>query len=200
MTHAMQTSASAVAAIGVTLGLFFMMNQLISHQFEVPVDTPPDKLPTITQKEPSRTEHKTERVPEPVDVQTMPKTVLPSTINIGEVTHTTGVTVKLDPVTDVDVSAANLDGMPLAQVKVQPVYPPRAASKGLEGHCTVSFTVLASGAVTDVKVLESDCTSKLFHKASINAAKKFKYHPRRVDGQAMSTPGMYNRFTYRLSD
>ncbi len=44
------------------------------------------------------------------------------------------------------------------------------------------------------------CTSSLFHRASIQAAMKFKYKPRVIDGQAVEVPGVQNKFTYEIEE
>lgn len=88
------------------------------------------------------------------------------------------------------------DFLPLA--KVSPIYPQRALRSGKEGFCTVQYTVTATGATKDIVVLEDQCTSKLFHNTSIEAAKKFKYRPRVRDGKALEVPGVRNKFTYKL--
>jgi len=86
--------------------------------------------------------------------------------------------------------------LPLA--KVSPIYPQRALRRGLEGSCTVQYTVTATGATKDIVVLEDQCTSSMFHSASLEAAKKFKYRPRVRDGKAEEVPGVRNRFIYQL--
>jgi len=86
--------------------------------------------------------------------------------------------------------------LPIA--KVAPMYPRRAARKGIEGHCTVQYTVKTDGSVYGVTVVEGECTHSSFKKPSIEAAKKFKYKPRVVDGVKIEVPGVRNRFTYEL--
>lgn len=85
-------------------------------------------------------------------------------------------------------------------MKVQPIYPQRALSRGVQGHCTVQYTVTRQGTVRDPVVLENDCTSSLFHRTSVQAALKFKYKPRVIDGQAVEVPGVRNRFTFKISE
>jgi len=91
------------------------------------------------------------------------------------------------------------EGEYLPIVKIAPIYPPRAAERGTEGHCTIVYTVTKSGATANHRVDESDCTSRLFHRASINAAKKFKYKPTVRNGEAIDVPNVKNRFRYSLS-
>ena len=90
------------------------------------------------------------------------------------------------------------EGDYLPIVKVAPIYPRRALSRGIEGYCVVEYTVTRLGTVKDVKVVESKCTSSLFKDASVKAAAKFKYKPRVVDGVALEVPGVRNQFTFRI--
>lgn len=89
------------------------------------------------------------------------------------------------------------DGEYIPLVKVAPVYPMRAAQRRLEGYVIVEFVVTASGGVRDVVVVES--TSELFEQAAVDAALKFKYKPRVVDGQAIEVSGVQNKITFKLS-
>ncbi|NNK98826.1 MAG: protein TonB, partial [Xanthomonadales bacterium] len=67
------------------------------------------------------------------------------------------------------------EGDYLPIVKVAPIYPNRALTRGIEGFCVVQYTVTKQGTTKDPVVIDSQCTSSLFHRASINAALKFKY-------------------------
>jgi len=105
--------------------------------------------------------------------------------------------------------AQNLDiggpgGMNIAEgdylpiVRVAPVYPARAQSRGLEGYVDMSFTVTATGSVIDPIV--SFSTSRLFERAATRAVLKFKYKPRVVDGVPVSVPGVKTRITFKMED
>jgi protein TonB len=90
------------------------------------------------------------------------------------------------------------DGDFLPIVKVAPIYPRRAQTRGLEGQCLIEFTVTSTGTTRDAFVVE--CTSSLFKKASLNAALKFKYKPRVVDGVAMDVSGVQHIITFKLEE
>lgn len=90
------------------------------------------------------------------------------------------------------------DGDYLPIVKVAPIYPRRAQTRGLEGQCLIEFTVTTTGTVKDAFAVE--CTSSLFQKASINAALKFKYKPRVVDSVPIEVPGVQHIITFKLED
>lgn len=92
------------------------------------------------------------------------------------------------------------EGDYLPIVKVAPIYPNRALTRGVEGFCVVQYTVTSMGTTKDPVVIEDQCTSSLFHKASLNASLKFKYKPRIIDGQAVEVPGVQNKFTYEITE
>jgi len=92
------------------------------------------------------------------------------------------------------------EGDYLPIVKVAPIYPQRALSRSVEGYCVVQYVVTKSGTIREPFVVEDQCTSSLFHRASVQAALKFKYKPRVIDGQAVEVPGVQNKFTYEIQE
>ena len=92
------------------------------------------------------------------------------------------------------------EGDYLPIVKVAPIYPQRALIRGIEGYCVVEFTVTKLGKVREPRIIESQCTSSLFHRASLQASLKFKYKPRIIDGVAIDVPGVLNKFTFEIID
>jgi len=94
------------------------------------------------------------------------------------------------------MNIAEGDYLPI--VRVAPVYPARALSRGLEGFVDLSFTVTTAGTVKDPIVLQS--TSSLFERAAIRAVLKFKYKPRVVDGVPVDVPGVKTRISFQLED
>ena len=98
---------------------------------------------------------------------------------------------------NVGVGIGSSDGEYLPIVKVAPMYPRRANSRGIEGYCTVEYTVTKTGATRDVRAI--DCKPiGYFEKVSIKAAQKFKYKPRVIDGEPIDVVGVRNRFTFEL--
>jgi protein TonB len=91
------------------------------------------------------------------------------------------------------------DGEYLPIVKVAPSYPIKASVNNIEGSCTVEYTVTTTGATKDIKVVPEKCL-RVFTRTSIAAAKRFKYKPRIVNGEAIEVPNVRNRFEYELED
>jgi len=116
------------------------------------------------------------------------------------------IAVRVAPVnTRIDISASGFsfstgDGEYLPIVKVAPIYPRRALSRGIQGWVIVEFTVTRLGTVRDVTVVDSQPKSGVFHRAAVRAAEKFKYKPRVLDGQSVEVPGVRNKITFKITD
>jgi TonB family protein len=80
--------------------------------------------------------------------------------------------------------------------KEAPEYPDKALEKGIEGDCTVTYTVTPQGRVDNPQVL-GQC-HPLLVRPSLAAARTFRYQPRIVDGQAVSVSNVKNTFHYRI--
>ena len=201
MSSLVRTLIGVCAAVPIALGLFFLMNSLIDRQFEqdeikaqkVAEIVVPDKEIETNRKEelPERVEDPDEPPPdmEPLDFDT--------DLDMSTANMAPAVAV------NVSINASGLssgDGEYLPIVKVAPIYPRRAQTRGITGYCIVTYTVTTTGAIRDPYVEnESDCSPKgIFERASLKAAAKFKYKPRVVDGQAIEVAGVQNKFTYEL--
>lgn len=94
------------------------------------------------------------------------------------------------------ISSLPQDGPLVVIVRVQPTYPSGPASRGLEGHVVVEFDVLPDGSVGNVVVLES--SNQAFERSAIQAASRFRYKARVVDGEAVLTTGVRYRFRFKM--
>lgn len=83
-------------------------------------------------------------------------------------------------------------------VKVAPIYPPRAAARGLEGYVVVRYTVTAQGDVENATVVES--SSSLFEQTALESAQHYKYKPRLENGVPVAVDGVTTRIEYVLED
>ena len=91
------------------------------------------------------------------------------------------------------------DGEYLPIVKVQPIYPRRALSRGIEGYVIVEFIVTKTGTTRDIRVVEAKPPG-IFDRAAVQAAAKFKYKPRVVDGEPIEVPGVQNKITFEIEE
>lgn len=194
-----------VVGLIVTLTLFWFMQYMIEQADRTLDESERGSLVDFVRVQRDETvqrkDRKPEKPPEPDTPPPQPPT--PQLDNLDPSAEK--IAIQAAPVqTDIDMTGGFSlgvgEGDYLPIVKVAPIYPQRAASRGIEGHCTVQYTVTRQGTVRDPVIVEDDCTSSLFQRASLQAALKFKYKPRVVDGQAIEVPGVQNRFTFKLTE
>jgi protein TonB len=191
---------SILLSIPVVVGLFMIMHSLIDRDYENPeikarkiaeIVQPDEEIELeTTQKKPDKVEDPEEPPPE-LEMAQIDFDVDTDTANVAP---TTAVRVEIST-----SGMASGDGEYLPIVKVAPIYPRRAQTRGITGYCIVEYTVTTSGAIRDPRAV--DCQPEgVFEKASVKAALKFKYKPRVVDGEAIEVAGVQNKFTYTLEN
>jgi len=90
---------------------------------------------------------------------------------------------------------ADQEYMPI--YKKAPEYPHKALNRGSQGQVTVEYDVDKLGFTRNHRIIDS--TDEVLDKASVEAAKKFRYAPQFVKGEATTVKGVTNRFTYKIS-
>jgi protein TonB len=116
---------------------------------------------------------------------------------IGAINAPDSMSADLDLSIGTGLSASDGEFLPI--VKVAPQYPSRASSRGIEGYVILSYTVTKQGTVENPVVIEAD-PPKIFNKAAINSALRYKYKPRVVDGVPQAVAGVKTRITFQLAD
>jgi protein TonB len=186
----------------VTFGLFTLMRALIFSD-EVPPEEAGDALviDILQTREESEVRTREERPEKPDEINTPPP---PPKIEAAKaeapdegLAETLGRLPGLDPDAvdqgDVAFVVADRDEQPL--VRVPPIYPPRAAERGTEGSCDITFDVNPDGSVTNADAV---CTSALFKRASERAVEKWKYAPKIVDGEPQMRRGLVVTLDFNL--
>ncbi len=192
-------------ALAVTLSLFWLMQYLIETADRTLNDSGAGNLVDfvrVKRDESVKQRQAKPKKPPPPDAPP-PQPPTPQLDNLNP--NAEKVAIKAVPVeTDIEMTGGFSlgvgEGDYLPIVKVAPIYPNRALTRGIEGYCVVQYTVTRQGTTKDPIVIEDQCTSTLFHSASINAALKFKYKPRIMDGEAVEVPGVQNKFTYEITE
>jgi periplasmic protein TonB len=197
-SNAVRMIVAALFAIPVAFGLFAIMNKLIDRDFENPeiknrkvaeIVRPDEEIEVnVKQEKPEKVEDPEQPPPEmqPLEFD------MDMDVDVVNTAPTARV--------DVSISSSGMssgDGEYLPIVKVAPIYPRRAQTRGISGYCIVEYTVTTTGAIRDPMAV--DCQpSGVFESASVKAAAKFKYKPRVVDGEPIEVAGVQNKFTYEL--
>jgi len=79
--------------------------------------------------------------------------------------------------------------MPVVLSEVRPVYPKAAKDKRLEGAVSLDVLIDEKGDVRQVSVIEGE---EIFRSGAVEAMKKFKFKPARVDGKAVAVRIRYS--------
>jgi len=192
--------SALIPAVIVTLGLLLLMHFLIESNMEEPKEVEEFKIPDITMDDREVTEEfDTSKVDKPDEVEEPPPEVPEPEFESPDIDNSVAVAPKVGVKLNIGgVGGFSSDGDYLPIVKVNPKYPSRALSRGIEGYCTVAYTVTTTGETRDV--VENDCPNRIFLSASIRAAEKFKYKPKVIDGEPVEVPGVRNRFIFELAE
>lgn len=194
---------SIAVGVAVTLSLLFVMHLLIKHAEEaMSKERTRYELDFVRVKR-NETLNTEDFTPEkPQKPPETPPEVPPQDMDSID---PNAPTVNIPPPSvSTDVAVSGPGGMNIAEgdylpiVRVAPVYPARALSRGIEGYVDMSFTVTTTGTVKDPVVMFS--TSSLFERAAIRAVLKFKYKPRVVDGVPVEVPGVKTRISFQIEE
>ena len=94
-------------------------------------------------------------------------------------------------------AGSDRDVIPL--VRINPDYPPRALSRGIEGWVQVQFTITTTGTVKDAVVVESS-PKGMFDEAALRSIARWRYNPRVEGGVAMERVGIQTIIRFELED
>lgn len=195
--------ALAIAAV-VTLGLLFGMQALIKSGDSALTEPPQGNVLDFVRLKQEESVQKKERKPkkppkpeEPPPPMEQPQ-MAPQTADADQSSFDFGADITADISLDGGLALESGDGEYLPIVKVAPVYPRRALQRGLEGYVIVEFTVDRTGAVKNPVVIKAE-PEGLFDRAAMDAALKFKYKPRVINGEATEVNGVQNRITFEMN-
>lgn len=197
-----RAGTAVLAALLVTFALYWLMAELVATGREALNEAPAGKLVDFVRvKQEQDLQLDKPKPKKPPKPETPPPDITPpradnqapkaNTVDIGR------MSVDADVAIDSGFGLSASDGEYLPIVKVAPVYPRKAASRGIEGYVVLSFTVNETGAVVDPVVIES-VPPGVFDRSAIRAALKFKYKPRVEDGTAVAVPNVEHLITFQL--
>ena len=92
-------------------------------------------------------------------------------------------------------AGSDRDVIPL--VRINPDYPPRALTRGIEGWVQVQFTITATGTVKDPIVVEA-MPKNTFDDAALKAIARWRYNPKVENGVAVERVGVQTRIVFQL--
>ena len=198
-------AVSMLMAAGITLGLFYFMQALIATGADLDQRVSVVKIVDATMPEIELEVIEEIDKPEPIQDDTEVVEEVPDRqvkLSDGPSLNIERASIEIDTglqLSNASISATDGDMLPL--VAIAPQYPTRAAQRGIEGWCLVSFTVNGLGNVEEESIVVVDAEpSSMFDRSSIRAAGRFKFQPRVVDGQGVAVEDVQYVFRYELED
>lgn len=191
----------ALLALPVAGGLFFLMQYLIATANPDIDEEERTRLADIVMPERDIDTNVEQKKPEKIEDPEEPPPDM-DTPDMDTDVDTNAVNTAPRSTLDININSSGMasgDGEYLPIVKVAPIYPRRAQTRGITGYCIVEYTVTKNGSIRDPQAV--DCSpSGVFERASVKAAEKFKYKPRVVDGEPIEVAGVQNKFTFELEN
>ena len=92
-------------------------------------------------------------------------------------------------------AGSDRDVIPL--VRINPDYPPRALSRGLEGWVQVQFTITPTGTVANPVVVNAE-PKNIFDDAALKAIARWRYNPKVEGGVAVERVGVQTIIRFQL--
>ncbi len=194
---------SLILGAGITVGLFYFMQALIATGSQLTQQADVVQMADATMPDIEMEVQEDVEPPEPMEEMQDPPPQQQDREFDMDMSNNMNVArdnVQIDSGMDIGAAGINAsDGEMLPLVNISPNYPTRAAQRGIEGWCQVEFTVTPEGGVENVRVVDAE-PEGIFDRSSVRAARRFRFQPRVVDGEAVPVEGVQYVFRYELED
>lgn len=200
---------SFMAALFMSLALFLMMESLVSLRqasFEKPPK--PSMVEFIRLDQQSDLELKNRDLPKKLPPKTPPTRPAMNYSEAHQSKNTAlsalqvqrpGLGSELGLKGGLALGKMPMDRDTVPVVRVEPMYPARAAQRRIEGWVVVEFSIGKMGTVGNVKVVKSE-PGTVFDRAALSSVRKWKYKPRVNNGVAVATDGHQTKITFKLDN
>ena len=194
------------AAAAIVYGLFIFMGWLISADFEEPDAgdirviesiTPEQRNDDVRAKSRSKPKRlaSADKPPPPPKLSATKSDINLPTPNIQGAAPTQ---VRFDRVQSLDINPVAISDRDATPIRPPiPTYPTRAAERGTEGECSVTFDVDVRGRPYNVK---ADCSDSVFRREAVRAVSKVEFAPKIVKGQARERRNVVYPLVFKLSN
>jgi protein TonB len=197
---AMRIPLATLFGLLVTGAMFWFMWALITGGHGAIDLRPAVRIDFTPLRHDTQTESKRDKVdrPKPQQVPEMPD-MARTNFDAGDNSSNFNVSVQSDvSMGGITVSGgSDRDVIPL--VRINPEYPRRAQSRGIEGWVQFEFTITPAGTVKDVKVIDAE-PKGLFEDAATKAIMRWKYNPKVEEGRAVERRGIRVVLRFDLED
>lgn len=197
--HAMRVPIAVFAAGLFTSGMFWLLWSLVSTAFDVGDSVEATRIEFSRMRRDTevvtKRDQKVERERPPPTPET-PRMALSASGIDNNVARLTPIVDARGAMSRLSMSAgSDRDVIPL--VRINPDYPPRAQTRGIEGYVIVQYTITATGTVKDAIVVEAQPRG-MFDDAALKAIARWRYNPKVEAGVAVERVGIRTRLTFQL--
>jgi protein TonB len=197
--HALRVPIAVFAAGLFTSGMFWLLWSLVSTAFDVGDSVEATRIEFSRMRRDTevvtKRDQKVERERPPPTPET-PRMALSASGIDNNVARLTPIVDARGAMSRLSMSAgSDRDVIPL--VRINPDYPPRAQTRGIEGYVIVQYTITATGTVKDAIVVEAQPRG-MFDDAALKAIARWRYNPKVEAGVAVERVGIRTRLTFQL--
>ena len=196
-----KTSTAVIGGAVMTFAAFAFMQYLISGEQRAPIKLGGDIIVEIFQAPEDKQTTTIKRIPPPPMPKVPPKApprVSPSADPIMAIN--TAPPLIMDSFGDDINSTINrptADATPI--VRINPKYPTTAARDGIEGWVQLSFSISPTGEVINPVVINAE-PKRTFDREAIRAIKRWKYHPKVIEGVAQLQTDQTVQLDFKLDN
>ena len=201
---------SMVASIGVSYALFYFMQSVVLNSDIDKITTdflPAQHIEFIRVKKKETLEIKERKAPEPPTPQPVP----PSSYQTNPVEVNVPTGLSLPPmefprftgsempsgVINIPLGSIAIDEEAMPVFRIPPIYPHRAAKRGIEGWVEVEFTITALGTVKNPRVVAAS-PEGIFDNAALRAISRWKFKPKVLNKIAVERHHVRQRISFKL--
>jgi protein TonB len=197
--HALRIPIAALAGAAFTSAMFWLLWSLVTTSFDVSDRAEASRIEFSRMRRDTevatKRDEKVERERPPPTPQTPRMAFAASGID-NNVASLAPIVDARGAMSRMSMSAgSDRDVIPL--VRINPDYPPRALSRGLEGWVQVQFTITATGTVKDAIVVNAQ-PKNIFDDAALKAIARWRYNPKVDAGVAVERVGVQTIIRFQL--
>ena len=197
--HALRIPIAALAGALFTSAMFWLLWSLVETSFDVGDRAQASRIEFARMRRDTevatKRDEKVERERPPPTPET-PRRAFPA----GGIDNNVA---QLSPVVDARgamsrmTMTAGSDRDVISLVRINPDYPPRALSRGLEGWVQVQFTITPTGMVKDPIVVNAE-PKNIFDDGALKAIARWRYNPKAENGVAVERVGVQTITRFQL--
>ena len=201
---------AVIASIAVTYALFYFMQSItLGENTESSINfvSPARHIEFIRVKQKESTRIKERKAPKQPEIQPVPS----SSSQITQLTVDVPAGIVLPPINfpsfagggmsygviDIPLASILVDEEAMPVFRIPPIYPQRAAKRGIEGWVEIEFTITALGTVKNARVIAAS-PEGIFDQAALRAISRWKFKPKVLDEKAVERFGVRQRINFQL--